>query len=116
MARRGSVITKAVVEQEIYFEHESYFKRFIQQLDYYEEPYKIVSKTYTNGYLVVVIRKRYGQYPFLGDIDPSTLSTEEREKRDLERGVTRDDDGILFITDHEKYSEWESAALQKSKY
>ena len=116
MARRGSVITKAVIEQEICFINESYFNEFLHKLDYYAEPYKVVSKTYKEGHLYVVIRKRYGEYPFLGDRDPSTLSESYREFRDSLRGVERDDDGTLIITDLEKYMNWENECNRKSRY
>lgn len=116
MARRGCVITKAVVEQEIRFDNEFYFKEFLHKLDYYEEPYKVVSKSYCNGSLFVVIRKRYGEYPFLGDTDPSTLSNLWKEIQDNERGVTRDENGALVITDLEKYRDWESKSFRRSKY
>ena len=116
MARRGSVIAKAVVEQEIHFDSEYYFEDFIRKLDYYEEPYKIVSKTYSQGSLVVVIRKRYGEYPFLGDTDLSTLSDFWKEIRDAERGATRDDDGCLNITDVEKYRRWQAKSCDRSRY
>lgn len=116
MARRGCVITKAVIEQEIRFDGESDFERFIHKLDYYEEPYKVVSKTYREGYLFVVIRKRYGEYPFLGDADPSTLSELYKDIRDTARGATRDEEGVLVITDLDKYQEWESESSRKSRY
>lgn len=116
MARRGCVITKAVVEQELRFDSEFYFNEFIHKLDYYEEPYKIVSKTYHQGSLFVVIRKRYGEYPFLGDTDPSSLATFQKEMRDELRGVKCDADGSLIICDAEKYWEWESNAARKSRY
>ena len=116
MARRGCIITKAVVEQEICFDSEFYFNEFLHKLDYYEEPYKVVNKSYCDGKLVVVIRKRYGEYPFLGDTDPSTLSDFWKEIRDTSRGATRNEEGELVITDSEKYWNWESESYRKSKY
>ncbi len=115
MARRGSVIAKAVVEQEIHFDSEYYFEDFIHKLDYYEEPYKIVSKTHSQGRLVVVIRKRYGEYPFLGDTDPSTLDEYWKERRDAERGVTYNDDGGLIVTDVDKYMKWKADSCNRSR-
>ena len=51
MSRSGSVIIKAVVEQEIRFDSEFYFDQYLRKLDYYEEPYKVVSKTFREGRL-----------------------------------------------------------------
>lgn len=116
MARRGSVILSAVVEQQIQFDNESSFNEFLYQLDYYEEPYKVVNKTYIDGYLVVVIRKRYGEYPFLGDIDPSTLSETSKMIRDMSRGATLSEDGVLEITDYDKYRDWQRSASRWSRY
>lgn len=116
MARRGSVIRKAVIEQEIQFDSEHYFNQFLYNLDYYEEPYKVVSKTYREGKLVVIIRKRYGEYPFLGDIDPSSLSEGSRKLRDISRGAVLNDDGVLEITDYEKYRDWERSGSNRSRY
>ena len=116
MARKGCVIERAVVEQELRFEREEYLTDYLYKLDYYDEPYKIVSKIVRNGYLYVVIRKRYGEYPFLGDIDPSTLSAANRMMRDIERGAAVNDEGVLEITDGKKYQEWLNRGWQRSRY
>ena len=116
MSRSGSVIIKAVVEQEIRFDSEFYFDQYLRKLDYYEEPYKVVSKTFREGRLFVVIRKRYGEYPFLGDVDPYTISEESIKMRDESRGVVRNDDGSLSIVDMEKYWNWQNNASKKSRY
>ena len=75
-----------------------------------------MSKTYHQGRVVAVIRKRYGEYPFLGDTDPSTLSDFEKERRDAARGATRDEDGVLTITDTKKYMDWQAASYNRSRY
>lgn len=116
MARRGCVIERAVVEQELRFDREDYLNDYLHKLDYYDEPYKIVSKTVRNGYLYVVIRKRYGEYPFLGETDPSSLSEFRETLRDLDRGATRNEDGVLEITDGKKYQDWLNRGWQKGRY
>lgn len=116
MARRGCVIERAVVEQELRFDREEYLNDYLHKLDYYDEPYKIVSKTVRNGYLYVIIRKRYGEYPFLGERDPYSLSEFWETLRDLDRGATRNEDGVLEITDSKKYQEWLNSGYNKSRY
>lgn len=62
-------VRRAVVEEEIIFPSECHFQNYLLQLAIREEPYTIVSERKENGRYIVVMRKRYGEYDFLGTPD-----------------------------------------------
>ena len=94
MGRHHWSVHAAVVEQEIFFSSKDGFNAYLFSLDVNKEPYKVVSeRTDEFGGYVAVIRKRYGEYPFLGETDTSTADPEivarwqqekARRKKELE--------------------------------
>ena len=79
MARYSFEVEAAVVEQKLRFDSESSFEFYLNQLDWRYEPYKVLSKEKINGHWYVVIRKRYGEYPFLGEADPNKWAEKMRK-------------------------------------
>lgn len=77
MAKYEWEVRRAVVEEEIVFPSKEAYRSYLRSLDVRDEPYKVVGESIDGGCYVVVMRKRYGEYAFLGECDPSFMSQEE---------------------------------------
>ena len=97
MAKYEWTVSRAVVEEEIIFQDENSFNRYLRELDMTYEPYKVVSKEKTAGGFCAVIRKRYGEYEFLCELDSSSLSPKEEEIRDKLNGIEWRD-GVKYVS------------------
>ena len=74
-------VSRAVVEEEIVFPNERAYRSYLRSLDIRDEPYTVVSENVAPdrpGY-VVVMRKRYGEYAFLGERDLPSINQEQME-------------------------------------
>ena len=91
MGRHDWSVHAAVVEEEIFFKSKSAFEGYLFNMDLKKEPYKVVSEREGEfGGYFVVMRKRYGEYPFLGEPDaPSTdpvwIEAYQRRKEQREK-------------------------------
>ena len=86
-------IRNAVVEEEIVFDSKAGFQNYLFNMTLREEPYTVVSEREELGQYVVVMRKRYGEYGFLGTpdlpaCDPAFIEVYRRAKKEFEDGGT----------------------------
>lgn len=102
MSKHPWVVEAAVVEQKIRFPNERALDEYLRKLDWNYEPYKIISKEKANGYVVVIMRKRYCEYVFLGDPDPCRLSESMMQIRDQAHGISWDGDVKLVSSQKER--------------
>ena len=81
MSKHSFSVRRAAVEEEMSFPSKGTFEGYCLNMDFKQEPYNIVSVSYeADGRCIVVMRKRYGEYPFLGDpdapsVDPNLLES-----------------------------------------
>ena len=80
----GSGISSAVVEQKIRFRSDEGIDSYLASLEMDDEPYKVVDRYIEGGWHYLVIRKRYGKYPFLGEKDPVSHLTPAQKRRKKE--------------------------------
>ena len=73
-------VRRAVVEEEMSFSSKDSFDCYCLNMDLKGEPYNIVNVSHEpDGRCIVIMRKRYGEYPFLGEPDEPSIDADRLE-------------------------------------